>query len=167
MAGLSVVDRLAALAEAVRAGGDALAPDLVARAQEVERRAGHRLRLSADHTVVALAGATGSGKSALVNALVGEQVAVVGVLRPTTSEALAVVRGPAGAGPLLDWLGVRDRVVHGGEGGAVGDGLILLDLPDHDSVRTEHRVEAERLVAMVDLMVWVLDPQKYADAAVH
>ncbi len=46
-------------------------------------------------------------------------------------------------------------------------GLILLDLPDHDSVAAGAAVETDRLVGLADLMVWVLDPQKYADAAVH
>jgi hypothetical protein len=45
--------------------------------------------------------------------------------------------------------------------------LVLLDLPDFDSVKVEHRVEVDRLVELVDLLVWVLDPQKYADAALH
>ena len=44
---------------------------------------------------------------------------------------------------------------------------MLLDLPDHDSTRVEHRVEVDRLVALVDLLVWVVDPQKYADQALH
>ncbi len=35
------------------------------------KRAGERLRLSSNHTVVALAGGTGSGKSTLFNALSG------------------------------------------------------------------------------------------------
>jgi hypothetical protein len=47
------------------------------------------------------------------------------------------------------------------------DGLVLLDLPDHDSVKLEHRLEVDRLVGLVDVLVWVLDPEKYADAAVH
>ena len=44
---------------------------------------------------------------------------------------------------------------------------MLLDLPDHDSTAVAHRLEVDRLVDLVDLLVWVLDPQKYADAAVH
>ena len=44
---------------------------------------------------------------------------------------------------------------------------MLLDLPDHDSTEMAHRLEVDRLVALVDVLVWVLDPQKYADAAVH
>ena len=47
------------------------------------------------------------------------------------------------------------------------DGLVLLDLPDHDSTAVAHRLEVDRLVALVDLLVWVVDPQKYADAALH
>ena len=47
------------------------------------------------------------------------------------------------------------------------DGLVLLDLPDHDSVEADHRAEVDRLVEVVDAFVWVVDPQKYADAALH
>jgi len=156
-------ERLDALARALDEGRDVLDPALQADAAQVLARAGDRLRLP-DHTVVALAGPTGSGKSSLLNALAGEQVAEVAVTRPTTSEAFALVRG-GGAAPLLDWLGVRRR--HHLDGHAEAEGLVILDLPDHDSVVTGHRLEAERLVALVDLMVWVVDPQKYADAAVH
>jgi hypothetical protein len=46
-------------------------------------------------------------------------------------------------------------------------GLVLLDLPDHDSVVAGASQQVDRLVGLADLMVWVLDPQKYADAAVH
>ena len=160
----ALIDRLAALDEAAAAGGSALPDSVVARAHEVRRRAGERVLLSEEHTVVAIAGATGSGKSSLVNALAGQEVTRVDVLRPTTDRATAVVHPPEGAGPLLDWLGVGDRVA---PAGADADGLVVLDLPDHDSVVTEHRLEAERLVAVVDLMIWAVDPQKYADAAIH
>ena len=44
---------------------------------------------------------------------------------------------------------------------------MLLDLPDHDSTEVAHHVEVDRLVKLADMLVWVLDPQKYADAAIH
>ncbi len=44
---------------------------------------------------------------------------------------------------------------------------MLLDLPDHDSTEVAHHLEVDRLVEVVDLLVFVLDPQKYADAAIH
>ena len=46
-------------------------------------------------------------------------------------------------------------------------GLVLLDLPDFDSVETAHRLEVNRIVELADLLVWVVEPQKYADAALH
>jgi hypothetical protein len=46
-------------------------------------------------------------------------------------------------------------------------GLVLLDLPDFDSVETSHRFEVDRVVELVDLVVWVVEPQKYADASLH
>src|SRR5207253_3491564 len=46
-------------------------------------------------------------------------------------------------------------------------GLVLLDLPDHDSTAVMQRLEVDRLVGLVDLLVWVVDPQKYADEALH
>ena len=42
-----------------------------------------------------------------------------------------------------------------------------MDLPDHDSTEVSHHLEVDRLVELADLLVWVLDPQKYADAALH
>jgi GTPase Era involved in 16S rRNA processing len=136
-------------------------------------RAGERLRLSRDHTVVALAGATGGGKSSLFNALSGLELSRVGFRRPTTNAAHACVWNPSGAAELLDWLGIPKRhqiareTVLDGESEAALRGLVLLDLPDFDSVEISHQLEVDRLTGLADLLVWVLDPQKYADAVVH
>ena len=46
-------------------------------------------------------------------------------------------------------------------------GLVLLDLPDFDSVETAHRLEVDRIVELADALLWVVEPQKYADAALH
>ncbi|MDP9394170.1 MAG: 50S ribosome-binding GTPase, partial [Actinomycetota bacterium] len=165
--------RLEALRLLVELGEGRLDPDAVAAARSLLDRAGERLRLSADHTVVALAGATGSGKSSFFNALTGLEIATVGIRRPTTSEALACVWGTEGAGPLLEWLGIprRHQVSRASALDAAADadlnGLVLLDLPDHDSTAMAHRLEVDRLVQLVDALVWVVDPQKYADAALH
>ena len=161
----AVASRLRALDRVVELGEGRLDDALLAPARELSRRAGERMRLSGTHTVVALAGATGSGKSSLFNALAGAQVSLPGVRRPTTSVAHAAVWDAAGAGPLLDWLEIPRR--HALEPQDDLRGLVLLDLPDHDSTEVAHRLEVDRLVALVDVLVWVLDPQKYADAAIH
>ncbi|HET6167639.1 MAG TPA: GTPase [Marmoricola sp.] len=162
------------LDDAVSAARGRLDDVVLERADAVVTRAAGRLRLSADHTVVALGGATGSGKSSTFNALVGLELASVGVRRPTTSWATACTWGPTGAGELLEWLGipprhqvVRDSMLDTGREAKDLEGLVLLDLPDHDSTEVSHHLEVERLVRLADLLVWVLDPQKYADAAIH
>jgi hypothetical protein len=179
--------RLDALAELLRIGrtrqsqgadaqgqddGSGFSEALLADAEAVLKRAGERLRLSGNHTVVALAGGTGSGKSTLFNALSGATFSPPGVTRPMTRHVHACVWGMQGAAPLLDWLGVQRRhryarasVLDSGESDL--DGLILLDLPDHDSVVTASMAAVDRLSRLADMVIWVLDPQKYADAAVH
>ena len=147
---------------------------VVDHAASVAARAAGRLKLSADHTVVALAGATGSGKSSTFNALSGLELAAVGVRRPTTSWATACVWGKQGAEELLEWLGIparhqvtRDSMLSKADEDVEMRGVVLLDLPDHDSTEVSHHLEVERLVQLADMLVWVLDPQKYADAAIH
>jgi GTP-binding protein EngB required for normal cell division len=172
-------DKAGALQQALDSGGAELDPARRAAAETLVTKVDERTSKAGNHTVVALAGATGSGKSSLFNALVGEQVATVGARRPTTSKPVAAVWGPEDAGPLLDWLQVPQRHhVETGVGASGGsarrgdgapnlDGLVLLDLPDFDSRVVEHREESERVLELVDVFVWVTDPQKYADARLH
>lgn len=169
--------RLTALARMVqignaRGGPDGFSDELLSAADDLLTRAGERLMLSSEHTVVSLAGGTGSGKSSLFNRLAGADFSTVGVTRPVTSEAHACVWGMAGSGPLLEWLGVPRRYRYArasalSRGEQSMNGLVLLDMPDHDSVMGHATDLVNRLVGMSDLLVWVLDPQKYADAAVH
>ena len=169
--------RLAALASLMQIGADrsgpgGFSPELLAEAQELLERAGERLKLSAAHTVVTLAGGTGSGKSSLFNALAGATFSPPAVTRPATRHAHACVWGMQGAAPLLDWLGIERRYRYArasalDAGETALSGLLLVDLPDHDSVAAGAATAVDRLISQADLMVWVLDPQKYADGAVH
>ena len=166
--------RVAAISRFLEAVEGHIPEERLVPAHTVVERAGTRLALSRDHTVVALAGATGSGKSSLFNALARFDLSPVGVRRPTTGVTHACVWGGLeGASGLLDWLGVlpRHRFVResalDGDDEAALHGLVLLDLPDFDSVERTHRLEVDRLLGLVDLVVWVVDPQKYADRVVH
>ena len=160
-----LAERIDALNDVLDIGAGIVPAEIVDLATTTIDHATDRLRHGTDFTVVALAGATGSGKSSLFNAIVGEEIAPAGITRPTTSEARSAVFGPDDAGPLLEWLGVRHR--HGANGLTALDGLVLIDLPDHDSVEVSHRMQVDHFVAHVDLLIWVLDPQKYADQALH
>lgn len=170
----NVGERVQALSDAVEASRGRLPDRVLDPAAELVERASQRLTLSGEHTIVALAGATGSGKSSLFNKLTDLELAGVGVRRPTTSWALACAWGPEGAGELLEWMGIPPRhqisrmgMLDASDAGQRLDGLVLLDLPDHDSTEVEHHIEMDRLVEHADALVWVLDPQKYADAAIH
>jgi GTP-binding protein EngB required for normal cell division len=154
--------RLSALADAAGLARGRLGEEQVDAADAVVLRAGTRLGLGVEATVVALAGPTGAGKSTLFNALAGAELTTVSHRRPTTSTATAAVWGDVGDA-LLDWLEVPRRHRRAGE----PSGLVLLDLPDFDSVELSHRIEVERVVGLADLMVWVVDPQKYADGVLH
>ncbi|MGI8645794.1 MAG: ABC transporter, partial [Nocardioides sp.] len=104
----------------------------------------------------------------------GVGIPAVGARLPTTSWTTSCVWGETCAEELLEWLGipprhqvVRDSMLETGREDKAMQGVLLLDLPDHDSTEVSHHLEVDRLVQLADMRVWVLDPQKYADAAIH
>lgn len=120
-------------------------------------------------------GSTGSGKSALVNALVGRSVAQSSAIRPTTRTPLLVHhpddrRWFDGPRILPELARVRGR---GGDshtelGLAEADtlprGLALLDSPDIDSIVEDNRRLAAQLLSAADLWLFVTTAARYADA---
>ncbi|WP_254666466.1 dynamin family protein [Humibacillus sp. DSM 29435] len=122
-------------------------------------------------------GSTGSGKSTLVNSLVGLEVSSPGVLRPTTRSPV-LVHHPSDE----PWFSGQ-RVLPGlsrvtgahadseGPGSlrlvstdAVWPGLALVDAPDIDSVVAANRELAAQLLAAADLWLFVTTAARYADA---
>lgn len=161
---MSLAGCLDALADAIEAGAT-LGLD-VAAAEATRATARERLRFPGATYVLALAGGTGVGKSSLLNAIAGSTVSVAAARRPTTSEPVAWVPGAARTeiAPLLDWLGVREIREHVD---ARAGNVAILDLPDLDSMRTEHRARVDELLPRVDAVVWVADPEKYHDTVLH
>ncbi|WP_417801367.1 GTPase [Streptomyces cinereospinus] len=162
--------RLDAMRELVGLSRTRLDSKTLAEAGRVLDEAAARRKLSGQHTVVAIAGATGSGKSQLFNALAGVAISETGVRRPTTAAPIACSWSD-GAASLIDRLGIpgrlRRRPLQSPEAEAQLRGLVLVDLPDLDSAAVQHREQAERLLELVDAVIWVVDPEKYADAVLH
>ncbi|MCX4575044.1 50S ribosome-binding GTPase [Streptomyces sp. NBC_01571] len=162
--------RLDALRELVGLSRARLDARTLAEAGRVLDEAAARRKLSGQHTVVAIAGATGSGKSQLFNALAGVTISETGVRRPTTAAPIACSWSD-GAATLIDRLGIpgrlRRRPLQSPETDAQLHGLVLVDLPDHDSAAVQHREHVDRILALVDAVIWVVDPEKYADAMLH
>ena len=135
-----------------------------------------RLRQVDAPLLTVVGGSTGAGKSTLVNSLVGEDVTVPGVLRPTTRSPVLVC-SPADR----DWYAATESGVlphlarTTGSAGAPGTlqlvvssalppGLAVLDAPDIDSVVTANRELATQLLAAADLWLFVTTAARYADA---
>ncbi|MFG2356097.1 GTPase [Streptomyces sp. NPDC048521] len=162
--------RLDALRELVGLSRTRLDSRTLAEAGRVLDEAAARRKLSGRHTVVAIAGATGSGKSQLFNSLAGVAISETGVRRPTTAAPIACSWSD-GAASLIDRLGIpgrlRRRPLQSPEAEAQLRGLVLVDLPDHDSAAVQHREQVDRILKLVDAVIWVVDPEKYADAVLH
>ncbi|MFI9819129.1 GTP-binding protein [Streptomyces sp. NPDC052013] len=163
--------RLEALRELVGLSRTRLDSRTLAEAGRVLDEAAARRRLSGQHTVVAIAGATGSGKSQLFNALAGVAISETGVRRPTTAAPIACSWSD-GAASLIERLGIPPRLRRrplqaGPDADEQLRGLILVDLPDHDSAAVQHREQVDRVLRLVDAVIWVVDPEKYADAILH
>jgi energy-coupling factor transporter ATP-binding protein EcfA2 len=159
------------------------------RAEAVRTEAAERLGIAHDAYVLALVGGTGVGKSSLLNALAGEAVSPAGVLRPTTGQPVVWI----GSGASSELADLRELFVHlgveppkaragksagksaepagsGGSGMAArpaGSTVVILDLPDVDSLDASHRAAVEAVLPKVDVVAWVTDPEKYADAVLH
>ncbi|MFF9755782.1 YfjP family GTPase [Streptomyces sp. NPDC014344] len=166
-----LASRLDALRELVGLSRARLDNRTLSEAGRVLDEAAARRRLSGRHTVVAIAGATGSGKSQLFNTLAGVPISETGVRRPTTAAPIACSWSD-GAASLIERLGIPPRLRRRPLQ-AMTDaderlrGLILVDLPDHDSAAVEHREQVDRMLGLVDAVIWVVDPEKYADAMLH
>ncbi|HYN69413.1 MAG TPA: GTPase, partial [Candidatus Eisenbacteria bacterium] len=162
-----MTDIVAAL-DALSAGiAAARALDLdVEPAELVHKEATERLGIAPDTYVLALVGGTGVGKSTLLNALAGETVSPASARRPTTGRPVAWASTDTvdDLRPLLEHLDVESVRTHQQAG--LGR-VVVLDLPDVDSLDETHRSAVEGILPKVDVVAWVTDPEKYADAVLH
>ena len=158
--------RLARLRDAVEAARSIGLEEEAAAARAVARRVGRRAGFGGEVYVMALAGGTGVGKSSVLNALAGATVSEVKATRPTTDRPVAWAAGRRrdDVAPLLEWLKVNRVVPHDGK--RLAD-TVLLDLPDVDSVKSDHRATVDVLLPRIDAVTWIVDPEKYDDARMH
>lgn len=127
------------------------------------RNARTRLAYPEEILVVALAGGTGSGKSSLLNAMVGAEIVESGGVRPTTSQPEAAV--PTAWSTAMS--GYFDRIGVVRRHSTALEAMCVIDLPDIDSIEMSHHHRVDQLLPKVDLVVWVTDPEKYKDARLH
>ncbi|MFN8532777.1 MAG: GTPase [Dehalococcoidia bacterium] len=117
---------------------------------------------------VLLLGATGVGKSQLINALAGSPIAEAGHRRPTTRYPLVYAHQSIDLGRLYEYglslgafAGDEDAIRRHGEPALRR--LILIDGPDIDSVARDHRERVLALLPAVDVVLYVVTAEKYKD----
>ena len=125
--------------------------------------------------LVVVGGSTGSGKSTLVNSLLGRNVSRAGAVRPTTRRPVLIC-----SPQQRDWF-MSDRVLprlakSEGSGGDSLDAITItveetlwptvgiVDAPDIDSVEDGNRRLASELLDGADLWLFVTTAARYADA---
>ena len=125
-----------------------------------------RIRLEAP-LVVATFGGTGTGKSSLVNALVGADVTRAGRQRPTTRKPIIICHSRTDL-PQLG-LPVESCEVVRSESDLVRD-LVIVDCPDPDTNETEtpgsNLALLHSLLPSCDVLLYVSTQQKYRSARV-
>jgi hypothetical protein len=125
-----------------------------------------RIRLEAP-LIVATFGGTGTGKSALVNALVGRECTPSGRQRPTTTRPVLVTHPETG----LDLLGLPldELDVMAADTPLLRD-VVLIDCPDPDTTETEtassNLARLHRLLPFCDVLIYTSTQQKYRSARV-
>ncbi|MBT2505292.1 dynamin family protein [Streptomyces sp. ISL-98] len=148
-----------------------------------------RLKQPEAPLLAVIGGSTGSGKSTLVNSLVGRRVSEAGVLRPTTRTPVLVchpddqqwfselrvlpqltrVSVPPGGekrAQRADWARAEaeGRALRVETVATLPRGLALLDAPDIDSLVARNRELAAELICAADVWVMVTTACRYADA---
>lgn len=108
-----------------------------------------------DVLVVALVGGSGVGKSTLLNAIAGDQIAETSEMRPCTD--VPVVYHPPGARlDFGEWRCVARSAL---------ENLILIDTPDSDTIVHHHRALTDQVLARCDLILLCASAEKYLDEA--
>ena len=125
-----------------------------------------RVRLEAP-LVVATFGGTGTGKSSLVNALVGDDVAVSGRQRPTTRQPVLIAHPET----ELDLLGLPKDMceVVRCEADLLRD-TVFIDCPDPDTTDTDdassNLERLRKILPYCDVLIYTSTQQKYRSARV-
>lgn len=112
--------------------------------------------------VVGFFGGTGVGKSSLLNRLAGDSIARVGVERPTSREVSLYAHESIQFDCFPGDLPV-DRVTVAHHRNERLRQLVWVDMPDIDSAETANRELVLSWLPHIDLLIYVVSPERYRD----
>jgi GTPase SAR1 family protein len=114
--------------------------------------------------VVAFFGGTGVGKSTLLNRLAGEEVARTGIERPTSREVTFYLHASIKLERLPREFPLEKVKIARHQSPSRKE-IAWIDLPDIDSVEHANRDLALKLLPYVDVLIYVVSPERYRDEA--
>ena len=112
--------------------------------------------------VAAFFGGTGVGKSSLLNRLAGQPIAQTGVVRPTSREVSVYMHESVQFSqlprdfPVEQVRVARHRDEHRRQ-------VLWIDMPDFDSVEQHNRELALGWLPHIDVLIYVVNPERYRD----
>jgi hypothetical protein len=112
--------------------------------------------------VAAFFGGTGVGKSSLLNRLAGQAIATVGVERPTSREVSVFLHDSLQLRQLPAGFPV-DRVRVARHFDEKRRQILWIDMPDIDSTESSNRDLVADWLPHIDVLVYVVSPERYRD----
>lgn len=112
--------------------------------------------------VVGFFGGTGVGKSTLLNRFAGESIARVSAERPTSSEITLYVHESVSVARLPEEFPMQRMRTKTHQNNQYRSTL-WIDMPDFDSVEQSNRKLVEHWLPHIDVVVYVVSPDRYRD----
>ena len=113
--------------------------------------------------IVAFLGGTGVGKSTLLNRLAGRQIALTGVVRPTSREVTLFHHASVKIAHLPSLLPL-DKIKIAEHSEARNEHIIWIDMPDFDSTEQDNQQLVLDWLPHIDVLIYVVSPERYRDS---
>lgn len=159
----SLLEAAKAWAQNARAAGWLL-PEDIAPLEALENRSPSTLFDGSIHRplVVAFFGGTGVGKSTLLNRLAGQEIARTGVERPTSREVSIFLHESLQIRQLPKGFPI-DRVRTAYHRDESRRQILWIDMPDIDSTEAANRELVIDWLPHIDVLIYVVSPERYRD----
>ena len=112
--------------------------------------------------IVAFLGGTGVGKSTLINRLAGKEIARTGIERPTSREVTLYHHQAVSLKHLPESLPI-EKIKLSRHDDESRKNIIWIDMPDIDSTEESNRSLVLEWLPHIDVLVYVVSPERYRD----